>query len=208
MDYLDNTSGLRRFDVRKMNLMVLICFKISQEKSDSISFDFEELEKYIKINFSDLEKSNYFKELTQMSWVTKEAGCDTYSPVFINYEVNRENKLVYFLVNKKVLSNLEMIGSYFDINHLKIFLSISSSYAKTAYYMFLEMKAFDNYTISIECFKHVLAIPSSYKMSDIDKKVFSQMEAQLERYFPSFTIEKINKGRGNTIGYLKFHLFD
>lgn len=208
MDYLDNESGLRRFNVRKMNLMVLICSKLTKEKSDTVSFGFEELEQYIKINFSSLEKSNYFKELTQMSWLTKESGFDAYSPIFIRYKVDREINKVHFLVNSKVRKNLENIGAYFDSDHLSIFLTIPSSYAKAAYFMILKMQKLDNYTISMKNFKHILAIPTSYKMSDIDKKVFTPIETQLETYFPPFVIEKINSGKGNRIGFLHFHFFD
>lgn len=206
MKPLNSKGGFRRFDLHKMNLMALICFRVSQEESDIISFSFKELEESMQMKVFDIEKSSYFKELTQMSWVTKDTGSDVYTPVFLNYEVNREKNRMYFFINSKARKNLVEVGIFFDNESLNIFLDLSSSYAKAAYFLILEMKLSDNYTISIESFRHILAIPNTYKMSDIDKKVFKQIETQLKIYYPSLTIEKINSGKGNTIGFLTFHL--
>lgn len=55
----------------------------------------------------------------------------------------------------------------------------------------------------IEEFKEKLDIPSSYRMTDINKKVFTPAQEELSKIFKKFEFHKIKKGR--EITHIEFH---
>ncbi|WP_241426526.1 replication initiation protein [Macrococcus armenti] len=60
------------------------------------------------------------------------------------------------------------------------------------------LKQFRNtglYKVSLDDFKELLDIPSSYQMSDIDKRVLKPIQRDLADSFQNLEVKKIKKGR-------------
>ena len=204
----DRKAGIvevRRFSVKEMNLIFLICYKIKNENTNKAIFNFEELEKYTKIKNISTEINDYFKKIMQITYLKEKNSILKYHILFTRYEVNEKKQKVVFCVNPEILEDLKQITNDFNYADLQFFLSIPSSYAKTTYLLSKEMEKSNIYTISMQSFKKLLDIPKSYKMSDIDKKVFYPIKKDLEDYFNSFTIEKIKNEKDNRIEYLKLN---
>ena len=93
---------------------------------------------------------------------------------------------------------------------------LSSSYTKEVYRQLMAHR--DKKTrkgawyIKIEDFRECLAIPKSYRMSDIDKRVlnvaekeFLSLDSDSDPIFSSFRIEKVKARKGNKISSLRFY---
>lgn len=196
---------VRRFGVKEMNLIFLICYKIKNEKTNKVTFCFDELKKYTKIKNVSFEFDEYFKKIIQIMYLKKENSVFKYYTLFTIYEMNESEQNVTLFVNSEIVDDLGQISNDFDQTELQFFLNIPSSYAKTTYLLIKEMEISEKFIISIATFKKLLNIPKSYKMSDIDKKVFSPIKKDLEAYFDEFNIEKIKCKKDNRIEYLKLN---
>lgn len=196
---------VRRFSVKEMNLIFLICFKIKNEKTNTVTFSFDELKKYTKLKNISTELDDYLKKIMQITYLKEKNSISKYYILFTMYEVDEKEKSVTFFVNSEILDDLRQISNDFNQADLQFFLDIPSSYAKTTYLLTKEMENSKKFTISMESFKKLLDIPKSYKMSDIDKKVFYPIKKDLEGYFDLFDIEKIKYKKDNKIEYLKLN---
>lgn len=196
---------VRRFSVKEMNLIFLICFKIKNEKTNIVTFSFEKLKKYTKLKNISTELDDYLKKIMQITYLKEKNSISKYYILFTMYEVDEKEKCVTFFVNPEILDDLRQISNDFSQADLQFFLNIPSSYAKTTYLLTKEMENSKKYTISMESFKKLLDIPKSYKMSDIDKKVFYPIKKDLKGYFDLFDIEKIKHKKDNKIEYLKLN---
>ncbi|MHC5228518.1 replication initiation protein [Enterococcus sp. LJL99] len=196
---------VRRFSVKEMNLIFLICFKVKNEKTNTVTFCFDELKKYTKLKNISIELDDYLKKIMQITYLKEKNSVSKYYILFTMYEVDEKGESVTFFVNPEILDDLRQISNDFDQADLQFFLNIPSSYAKTTYLLTKEMENSKKFTISMESFKKLLDIPKSYKMSDIDKKVFYPIKKDLEGYFDLFDIEKIKYKKDNKIEYLKLN---
>lgn len=201
-------SGLRKYGVNEMNLLLLISFRCRSTRKPIATLTFNELEQHVKIkNFSQFT-SSYFEKLIQMTW-TKEKDLSIYCYLLFNkFEINLEQETVAFYINTEIEAEIIEISDSFSLYDLEFFLNIKSSYAKVAYILTKKMDRLDNYTISMQDFKMLLNIPSKYRMSDIDKKVFSPILENLSIYYPEFQIEKISGKKKNSVGLLKFNFIE
>lgn len=198
-------SGLRNYGVHEMNLLLLISFNCRATETPITILTFDELDQHAKIkDFSQFD-SSYFEKLIQMTWIDRTTTSRYCYPLINKIEVNLKKKNVHFFINPLLLNDVIEISDDFSSTDIEFFLSIKSSYAKVAYILTKKMDNSKNYTISMQEFKNLLSIPIKYKMSDIDKKVFSPISDHLSLYYHSVQIEKINERRGNIIGSLKFN---
>lgn len=201
-------NGLRKYGIKEMNLLLLISFRCKSTQESVINLTFSELEHYTKItNFSQFEFT-FLEKFIKTTW-TKEKKTSVYCYLlFSKVEINLEQQIISFYVNPEVLDSFINISEYFTSDDLEPFISMTSSYTKVAYILTKKMKGMENYTISMKEFKSLLEVPIKYKMSDIDKKVFSPILEQLDKYYPRLKIEKINGGKGNSVAELKFHFIE
>ena len=197
-------SGLRNYSINEMNLLLLISFSCKCTGTPIATLTFDELDQHAKIKDFSRFNSSYFEKLIQMTWIDETTSSIYCYPLINKIEVNLEKKKVNFFISLLLLNDIIEISDHFSSCDVDFFLALKSGYAKIAYILTKKMDGSKNYTISMQEFKKLLSIPIKYKMSDIDKKVFSQISDQLSLYYPSFQIEKINEKNRNAVGSLKF----
>lgn len=121
-------------------------------------------------------------------------------PTFITDEINRT---LTVRVNKDFSFLLNNISSNFTRFELENFTSLQSKYSKYLYKELMKFKSTGYAVFKIEEFKEKLDIPSSYRMTDINKKVFTPAQEELSKIFKKFEFHKIKKGR--EITHIEFH---
>ena len=72
------------------------------------------------------------------------------------------------------------------------------------YRLLKQFKSTGFFVIAVDEFRETLDIPASYRMSEIDKKVFTPIKKELSPLYERFEIEKVKK-KGNKIIQIKFH---
>lgn len=60
----------------------------------------------------------------------------------------------------------------------------------------------------VKDFRELLDIPVSYRMRDIDTRVFKPIEKELSQFFEPFQIKKIKAKKGNKIERLEFYFME
>lgn len=198
-------NGLRKYGVNEMNLLLLISFNCRKSGEPIATLTFTELEHHTKIKNLSQFNSSYFEKFMQMTWTKEKETIISCYLLFNKFEIDLKQETVTFYLNSEILSDIIQISDYFSPYDLEFFLTIKSSYAKVAYILTKKMNGLHNYTVSMEDFKTLLNIPNKYRMSDIDKKVFSPIAENLNTYYPEFQIEKINSENKNSVGILKFN---
>ena len=198
-------NGLRKYGINEMNLLLLISFKCKSTQESVINLTFSEFEHYTKIiNFSQFD-STFLEKFIKTTWTEEKNTAVCCHLLFSKVEINLEQQIISFYVNPEILDSIINISEYFTSDDLESFITLTSSYTKVAYILTKKMEGMENYTISMKEFKSLLEVPIKYKMSDIDKKVFSPILEQLDKHYPRLKIEKINGNKGNSVAELKFH---
>ena len=115
--------------------------------------------------------------------------------LFTEYTVSAEKETVTVQTNNKFKDILNNIFGNFTKFELEEFTSLRSSYSKTAYRLLKQFRQSGYYIVHIDEFKRLFDIPSSYRMSDIDRQILNQIISELSDFFKNLRINKL-KGRG------------
>lgn len=207
-----NTLGFRNFSPNEMDLFFSICSRIKEQGTEELTFSFEQLRELS--NYKSTSNSRFIDDLirTNTKLMNLNVNFDNGNEyvafvLFPTFKLNREEQTLKIAVNTEFSFLLNELTNNFALFELEQFTYLKSSYAKTMYRLLKQFKSTGFFVISIDDFRETLDIPKSYRMSEIDKKVFTPILKEISPLYDRFEIEKIKK-KGNKIVQLKFHFME
>lgn len=209
-----NAVPLRKFTPVEMDLFWSICAKMKRKKMDIEVFDFDEIRELSKFSvrgeiFAD-EIIKMADKLSELSFYFEDEHVWEKLMLFQRFRVDKDNKTLTVQASERFEFILNTIGSNFTRFELENMTQLDSSYTKELYRQLMSHK--DNQTkkgawfVTVEDFRTILSVPESYRMADIDKRIFNQAKreflqknAEGNSIFSKFEVIKIKAKKGNKI---------
>lgn len=207
-----NRVSFSIFKEKELDLFFSILYKIKNKNDLLVSFTFKELR--LLSNYSNKNIDRLINDLDQMfkkilnlnlNFNNNENKKDrSFGRVnlFNYYEIFIDRQTVEIKMNKDfeyLLNNLVEKYTQFE---LKEFVSLKSTYSRHLFRLLKQFSTTKWVKFEINEFRELLGIPSKYRMSDIDKSIFSIALNELSTYFYELKLEKIKDGR--KITHFKF----
>ena len=207
-----NTVPLRDFSSKEMDLFFSICSQMRDKGLDTITFTFEQLKELSNYKFTAYERfikdiENVYNKLIKLNIRIETEKEIIRFVLFTKYKIDKDKLTVDISVNKEFKYILNEITGNFTKFELTEFVSLKSSYSKTAYKLLKQFRKTGYMILTVDDFKEQFSVPTSYQLSDITKRVIEPIEHELVSHFNNLKINKISKGRGRKITHIEF-IFD
>jgi len=216
-----NTVPLRNFTPIEMDIFWSICSKMKRKTTNEVTFEFavfKELAKYDrreKESFYNALKSTWNKMKT-LNYQFEDSNYFEELLLFQRFAIDKDNEKVIIQASERFEFILNSIGSSFTRFELENMTRLSSSYTKEIYRQLMAHRDLKTrkgaWYVKVKDFREVLAIPDSYRMTDIDRQIFNvaKKEFTTEKedghiVFSNFKVEKVKSRKGNKIS--SFRIF-
>ncbi|EHL17553.1 hypothetical protein HMPREF9628_02212 [Peptoanaerobacter stomatis] len=204
-----NTVPLRDFSSKEMDLFFSICSQMRDKGLDEITFTFEQLKDLSNYKFTAYDRfikdiENVYNKLIKLNIRIETEEKIVRFVLFTKYEIDKTKTSISISVNKEFKYILNDITGNFTKFELAEFVSLKSSYSKTAYKLIKQFRTTGYMVLTIDDFRQQFCIPKSYRMTDINKQIFEKIHNELSAYFKNLEINKISKGRGRKITHIEF----
>jgi len=210
-----NTVPLRKFTPVEMDIFWSVLSKMKRKGTEEIIFEFEDVERLAKYDrrekdsFHDALKSTWSK-MKELDYSYEDDGYYEDFVLFQRFAIDKEKEKVIIQASERfefVLNNIELGFTRFELDNVTI---LDSGYVKELYRQLMQYKDIDTksgyWAVTVDEFRRLLAIPDSYRMSDIDKRIFNKAKDEFlskkdgrDPIFEKFTVEKIKAKKGNKI---------
>lgn len=210
-----NTVALRKFTPVEMNLFWAVCSKMKRKGTETVEFDFDTFKELA--NYDRREKDRFYNDLKDMFDKMKNLNYyfedDSYYEqllLFQRFAIDKDREKVIIQASERFEFILNSIGTNFTRFELENMTVLDSSYVKELYRQLMQFR--DNKTksgywaVTVADFRNSLDVPDSYRMSDIDKRIFKKakdefLESKDGRppILSEFSVEKIKAKKGNKI---------
>ncbi|MGX7058387.1 replication initiation protein [Vagococcus humatus] len=185
-----------------------------QNKNNEVArFSFEELKSLSRYKSTSLDR--FVKDLEstrdkimKLSYTERNGLNSDMFILFSRFRINADEQYIEVKANSDFAYILNELTNEFTQFELQEFTSLKSSYSKTMYRLLKQYKSTGYYTVFVKDFRELLDIPVSYRMRDIDTRVFKPIEKELSQFFDSFQIKKIKAKKGNKIERLEFYFME
>ncbi|MGL5797084.1 MAG: replication initiation protein, partial [Cetobacterium sp.] len=183
------------------NLTFALCYKVVNQESNLLEFDVDEIVKmtgykptkqgdniYIHLKKTydilkhisiKIDKKNGFKEFV----------------LFTVFETFEDKAKVKIRVNEEYRYLLNQVTKPFTLQNLVEYTDIKSNYSQLMYSLFRKWDLKKEINFTLEEFRKELAIPESYNIDNITKRVLTPILKDLGRFFDDIKLEKIKTGR-------------
>ncbi len=216
-----NTVPLRRFSPKEMDIFWAICSKMKRKGTDITTFDFDtfkELAHYDrknKIAFHEALKQMW-ASLRNLTFVFEDDNFYSETFLFQYFEIDKINEQVKIQTSFKFEFILNSISSDFTRFELENMTKLSSSYSKELYRQLMQhrdkVKKNGAWFVRTDDFRDSLSIPKSYRMSDIDKRIFEVAKKEFTTpdnngniVFESCEVRKVKARKGNKIASFRIY---
>ncbi len=192
-----------------------ICASIKEKGNDLVVYDFNKIRELAKYDSTSVErfvndlKSTYSK-LLATNYTLDDGDVIESFTLFNHYKIISSEQTVEIQVNpnfKHILNDLNL--GNFTRFELQEYTSINSTYSKALYMRLKQWKIIGKWEVNLDEFKRVMAIPDSYRKSNIDQKILNPALKDLSPYFDKLKIKKLDmnkraSGRGRPVKYIQF----
>lgn len=176
----------------------------------SFLFKFKELEiDYIEMSFAELKElakverhNKYFiKNLKSLSLKLKQITTikeskekiEIFSP-FRKLTIDLKKSIVEIEIDQDFKKMLFELENNYTITDLKELVGLKKSYSKNLYRLLKQWETVKKREFTLEEFKKILAVPKSFRMTNIDVEIIKPSVKELEQYFPNLKVKKIKTG--------------
>lgn len=181
-----NQYGLRGFTPVEMDLFWAVCSKMKNKGTQVSTFNFSFFKEIINSNergpkFYDPLKSLADK-LLRLNYVYEDEDVFDMIMLFQQFRVEKKAKTVTIQVSSRFEFVLNQIGDNFTRFELENMTRLKSSYTKELYRHLMQFKNKDKkgvWHVRMDDFREKLAIPDSYRMSDIDSRILKKAKKEL-----------------------------
>lgn len=218
-----NAVVFKDFNANEMNLFFTIVSYMRDVEDTTVCFSWDDLKHLSQYKAHDTKRfmndlnSTYEKMLSLnfgTTYVEKKSITISRFVLFTGFDITvkkdeqgvpiAETGEVIVTVNPRFLSVLNEIDfwTYFS---LKEFLDLKSTYSKTLFRNLKQFRTTGIYIVSIEDFRELLDIPSSYAVGQIDQKVINPALKELKQLFKGLRVQKLySKRKGKPVTGYKF----
>lgn len=210
-----NTVPLRKFTAVEMDLFWSICSKMKRQGDQTLEFDFEVFKELS--NYSSREKERFYKDLkgmfdkmSDLKFYYEDERYYEQLLLFQRFTIDKEKEVVIIQASERFEFILNSIGTNFTRFDLENMTELDSGYVKELYRNLMQYRDFNTregyWAVTVEDFRERLAVPDSYRMSDIDKRIFNKAREEFLKpkgdnnpIFEELSVEKIKAKKGNKI---------
>lgn len=217
-----NSVPLRRFSPVDMDLFWGICSKMKRKGLKQETFTFSNIRELI--NYDETKGMSRFgsdlvdmsKKLITLSFVYEDESIYEQLNLFQKFSIDKNKQTLSVKTSDEFEYILNSIGSNFTRLELANMTRITSTYSKEMYRQLMSHR--DRKTgsgawfVKREEFEKLMGIPKSFRMSDIDKRVFEQAKKDFltsdeegTSIFESFSYEKVKGKKGNKISSFRIY---
>ena len=207
-----NTVVMRTWTSEEMNFFFAIIAKARDKGTSDLVFDKYQLAELANYSIQHNKRfhdtmDSLANNISQLRYIEKTKNSIEYMPLFTRFKVEWEDDLSDMQAQVSVSPLFEYILNKLSANftqyELQEFTSIRSTYAKTAYRLLKQWRTVGRKEFSIDEFKLLLDMPTTYKSCHIDRLVLKPILEQLSPFFEDLKVKKIkSKKRGNPVlGY-------
>ncbi|NBH31808.1 MULTISPECIES: replication initiation protein [Staphylococcus] len=206
-----NLVPLRNFNTVEIDIFFSLCNKLKEKGEDKIKISFDELkevsnfnknEKHLTLFVSYLEK--VYDKMLKLNYRMENSKKIRKFVLFYDYTIDKEEKYIEVSIHPELKHILNSITGNFTKFELEEFTQLKSSYTKNMYRLLKQYKHTGYFKIKTENFRERLDIPNSYRMTDINKRVFTPIVNELSPIFSDLRINKIKAKKGRKIEWLEF----
>ncbi len=216
-----NGVALRTFSPVDMDLFWTICSKMKRKQTNQEVFPFDEIREISK--YSQRGTEIFANDVIQMA--DKLGGMAFYFEdehtwerlnLFQRFVVDKDKETLTVKVNEQFEFILNSIGTNFTRFELENMTKLNSSYSKELYRQLMAHRDISTkkgaWFVRVEDFKELLAVPKSFRMTNIDKRIFEVAKKEFltpdengEQIFSSFKVEKVKARSGNKISSFRIY---
>lgn len=216
-----NGVALRTFSPVDMDLFWSICSKMKRKQSNQEIFSFAEIREISK--YSQRGTEIFAADVIQMA--DKLGGMAFYFEdehtwerlnLFQRFLVDKDKETLTVKVNEQFEFILNSIGTNFTRFELENMTKLKSSYSKELYRQLMAHRDISTkkgaWFVRVEDFRELLAVPNSFRMTNIDKRIFEVAKEEFLKsdkngiqIFSSFKVEKVKARSGNKISSFKIY---
>lgn len=195
-----NSITFQDFNSKEVDLFFAICSQMREKGTEEVVFSFSSLKNLS--NYKITSKKHFLKDLEnvhakliRLSVRFENEEIIENFLLFNSYRINKIQETITIGINKKFEFLLNEITGNFTKFELNEFVKLNSNYSKTAYKQLKQFRKKGMVNMSIEEFREKFCIPSSYKISNIEQRVFNPIREELSHIFKNLEIDKIKKGK-------------
>ena len=205
--------ALRNFNAAELDILMAICNRMRNKKTEIFKFDFTELRQLTKSKerhdkrFADsIRKTNKkLLELNIMLQDDENPGTTVQFALFKRFRTSEERQTLEVSVNEEFAFVLNALSENFTRFELEEFVELKSSYSKACYRQLKRYRDTGWWQVDIADFRRLLDVPKSYKTNDVTTFVLKPIEEEIPKLFDNLSIKKIRgTGRGKPIKSLYF----
>lgn len=204
-----NLIPLKDFNSVEIDLFFTICNKLKEKETEELELPFDDLKRLSNYNQTQLKRftndlKHVYDKVLKLTY-TEYSGLSFETFVlFTGYKVDVNTQTLTISINPKLKYILNNITGNFTKFELQELVNIKSTYAKNMFRILKQYKHTGYFKIKTEDFRERLDVPKSYRMSDINKTVFTPIINELLPLFPNLRINKIKAKKGRKIEWIEF----
>lgn len=204
-----NLVPLRKFTSTEVDLFFTLCNKLKEQDTRRLEIYFDEL-KHLSNYYSrsqdrfvkDLE--HVYDKMLNLTYTERNGKSFKKFVLFTSYEVDVEEQQLAISINSDLKHILNSITADFTKFELQEMTYLKSTYAKNMFRLLKQYKSTGYLKISVEDFRERLDVPKSYRMTDLNKNIFTPIINELSSIFKGLNINKVKAKKGRKIEWLEF----
>lgn len=209
-----NNLQFKDFTKEELDVFFSIISAVREKGSRKVIIDKFDI---IRLANYTLERNADFKQLIEnlvsnvgnLRYIIDTPTQSGFVALFQSFSVDWSNgysdMVIEAQVSEKFEYALNKLQANFTLFELEEFTSMTSIYSKALYRHLKQWRTVGKKRFTTEEFRDLLAIPKSYKASDIDKRVLKYINRDFPQYFEKFRVKKIKENtRGNPITHYEF----
>lgn len=204
-----NTVSFRKFTAEEFNLFFAMCHKLKEQGDRKLELSFDEVRELVDYKFTGVQRfmndmKNTYLKMLQLNFGEVTETRMRFFTLFTDFDINSETQTIKIGCHQEWQYILNQLQSDFTRFELQEFTQIRSTYSKTMYRLLKQFRQRGYLRLTVDEFRRVLDVPKSYRMSDINKAIFTHLEKELPAYFFDFKITKVKARKGNKIEFFDF----
>lgn len=208
---------LRKFTANELDLFMVICNKLKDDRTDEITLSFSDVKKLAYYKAKDNHRlaediRRTYKKFLALNIILRDAenpGRTVQFALFSKFITDERTLTLEISVNppfKWILNELIGVENGYTSFELQQFVTLKSSYAKACYRQLKRFKDTGFWKVSVEHFRDLMDVPVSYSNAEMTRKVLKPIENELPQVFKYFSLKKIcGNSRGKPIKGFEFY---
>ncbi|MGX4645692.1 replication initiation protein [Holzapfeliella sp. JNUCC 80] len=193
-----NTIPLGKLNSTEMDIFFAIITRMKEQGDKLVKLKFTELQELSEFKgksharFVDALRKTYKKILTlNFGMSSKDGLIEKHFILFSEFEINQkaDDPYVEIQVYDKALPLLNNLDQWVRYS-LHEFNSLKTAYAKTLFRLLKQYRTTGKAIVPKDKFNELLAVPKSYRQSNINKRILEPSVEQLKPFFKNFKVVK------------------